>query len=155
MGIQLVNGFDAMALIAITFSGLIAYLFQEFLIPRGLSGLQVAFPTGPKRYEVHTVTSDKFEARTLLKAPGMRYGLTVYIMALMGAILLAAEWTFYQLEWTDGIHSFSLATALVLIVFPAMISTGVSMSTQLITRTGGNRATLQGASTFRRGTAFN
>jgi len=155
MGIQLVTGFDVMALIAITFSGLVAYLFQEFVIPRGLSGLQVAFPTGPKRYEVHTVTADKFEAKTLLKAPGMRNGLTVYIMALMGAILLAVEWLFYQLGWTEGIHMFSLATALVLIVFPAMISTGVSMSTQLITRAGGNRATLQGAGTFRRGTAFN
>ena len=155
MGIQLVTGFDVMALIAITFSGLVAYLFQEFVIPRGLSGLQVAFPTGPKRYEVHTVTADKFEAKTLLKAPGMRNGLTVYIMALMGAILLAVEWLFYQLGWTEGLHMFSLATALVLIVFPAMISTGVSMSTQLITRAGGNRATLQGAGTFRRGTAFN
>ena len=50
---------------------------------------------------------------------------------------------------------FSLASALVLISIPAMISTGVSMSTQLITKTGGNRATLQGASTFRSGTGVN
>ena len=77
MGITLVSEFDAMALIAISVSAFLAYLFQEYLIPRGLSGLQVAFPTGPKRYEVHTVTADRFEARELLKAPGMRNGLTV------------------------------------------------------------------------------
>lgn len=151
MGIELVNEFDSMAILAILLSGFLAYLFQEYLIPRGLSGLQVAFPIGPKRYEVHTVTSDRYEARKLLKSPGMRNGLTVYIMALMGAILLALEWLFYQLSWSDGIHMISLAMALVLIVFPAMISTGVSMSTQIITRTGGKRATLQEASTFRNG----
>lgn len=151
MGIELVNEFDSMAILAILLSGFLAYLFQEYLIPRGLSGLQVAFPIGPKRYEVHTVTSDRYEARKLLKSPGMRNGLTVYIMALMGAILLGLEWLFYQLSWSNGIHMISLAMALVLIVFPAMISTGVSMSTQIITRTGGKRATLQEASTFRNG----
>jgi len=151
MGIELVSEFDSMAILAIFLSALLAYLFQQYVIPRGLSGLQVAFPTGPKRYEVHTVTSDRYEARKLLKSPGMRNGLTVYIMAFMGAILLAMEWLFFQLGWTEGIHMISLAMALVLIIFPAMISTGVSMSTQIITRTGGKRATLQEASTFRNG----
>ena len=155
MGIKLVSDFDAMVFVAITLSGLLAYLFQEKLIPRGLSGLQVAFPTGPMRYEVHTVTANNIEARDLLKAPGMRNGLTVYVMALTGAILLAVEWLFYQLEWTEGLHMFSLASALVLISIPAMISTGVSMSTQLITRTGGKRTTLQGTSTFRSGVGIN
>ena len=155
MGIALVSNFDTMAIVAMALSGLLAYLFQEKLIPRGLSGLQVAFPTGPMRYEVHTVTADINEARTLLKAPGMRYGLTVYVMALTGAILLAVEWLFYQLEWSEGLHMFSLAAALVLIIFPAMISTGVSMSTQLITRTGSKRTTLQGTSTFRSGVGIN
>ena len=120
MGIALVSNFDTMAVVAMALSGLLAYLFQEKLIPRGLSGLQVAFPTGPMRYEVHTVTADINEARTLLKAPGMRNGLTVYVMALTGAILLAVEWLFYQLEWSEGLHMFSLASALVLIIFPAM-----------------------------------
>ena len=151
MGITLVSEFSGMAVLAILVSAIFAYLFQEYFIPRGLSGLQVAFPTGPKRYEVHTVTSDRFEARTLLKAPGMRNGLTVYVMALTGAIILGVEWLFYQMGWTNGVHMMSLAMALILIIVPAMISTGVSMSTQIITRTGGNRATLQGASTFRNG----
>ena len=145
MGIELVSDFDIMALFAVGLSATLAYLFQEYLIPRGLSGLQVAFPTGPKRYEVHTVTSSKEEAKKLLKAPGMRNGLKVYVMALAGAILLAVEWLFYQLGLSEGLHMFSISAALVLIVFPAMISTGVSMSTQLITKTGGNRATMQGA----------
>ena len=155
MGIELVSDFDIMAFFAVGLSVILAYLFQEYLIPRGLSGLQVAFPTGPKRYEVHTVTADKEEAKKLLKAPGMRNGLTVYVMALTGAILLAVEWLFYQLDLSEGLHMFSISAALVLIIFPAMISTGVSMSTQLITKTGGNRATMQGASTFRSGTGIN
>ena len=48
MGIELVSEFDGMALLAISLSAFIAYLFQEYVIPRGLSGLQVAFPTGTK-----------------------------------------------------------------------------------------------------------
>ena len=152
MGIELVSGFDGMAILAVILSALFAYLFQEYLIPRGLSGLQVAFPTGPKRYEVHTVTANKEEAKELLKAPGMRNGLTVYVMALTGAILLGMEWLFYQMGYTQGLHQISLAVALILIIVPAMISTGVSMSTQIVNRTGGRRATLQGASTFRNGT---
>jgi len=155
MGIALISDFDTMAIVAMALSGLLAYLFQEILIPRGLAGLQVAFPTGPMQYEVHTVTADINEARTLLKAPGMRNGLTVYVMALTGAILLAVEWIFYQLEWSEGLHMYSLAAALVLIIVPAMISTGVSMTTQLITRTGEKRTTLQGTSTFRSGVGIN
>ena len=151
MGIELVSGLDGMAILAVSISALISYLFQELIIPRGLSGLQVAFPTGPKRYEVHTVTGDKEEAKKLLKTKGMRNGLTVYVMALTGAILLGMEWLFYQMNLTEGLHQISLATALILIIVPAMISTGVSMSTQIVNRTGGRRATLQGASTFRNG----
>ena len=151
MGIELVSDFDSMALVAMVLSALTSYLFQEYLIPRGLSGLQVAFPTGPRRYEVHTVTSSKEEAKELLKTPGMRNGLTVYVMALTGAILLGMEWLFYQMGLTEGLHQISLAVALILIIVPAMISTGVSMSTQIVNRTGGRRATLQGASTFRNG----
>ena len=151
MGITLVSEFTGMAALAALLSVFVAYIFQHYFIPRGLSGLQVAFPTGPKRYEVHTVTSDRFEARKLLKAPGMRNGLTVYVMAFTGAILLGVEWLFYQMELTEGLSMFSLSIALVLIIVPAMISTGVSMSTQIITRTGGRRESLQEASTFRNG----
>ena len=129
MGIELVSEFDGMAILAISLSAFIAYLFQEYVIPRGLSGLQVAFPTGPKRYEVHTVTDSKDEAKELLKTPGMRNGLTVYVMALTGAILLGMEWLFYQMDISEGLHQISLAFALILIIVPAMISTGVSMST--------------------------
>ena len=151
MEITLISGFDIMVIVGFFISVSLAYLFQEFVIPRGLSGLQVAFPTGSKRYEVHTVTNNKYEAKELLRAPGMRYGLSVYIMALTGAILLATEWLFYQVGLNDGIHMLTLSLALILIIFPAMISTGVSMSTQLVTPAGMKRATLQGASTFRSG----
>ena len=154
MGITLVEGFDITALLAMLISILITYAFQAGFIPRSLSGLQVAFPTGPKRYEVHTVTSDRLEAKELLKSPGMRNGLTVYLMAFTGAILLGVEWLFYSTGISDGLHMISMAVALVLIACPAMISSGVSLSAQLITRTGGNRATLQGGSVFRTGSGI-
>ena len=135
MGITLDDEFSSMAILAILLSALTSYLFQEYLIPRGLSGLQVAFPTGPKRYEVHTVTDNKEEAKELLQAPGMRNGLTIYVMALAGAILLAVEWLFFQLNLSEGLHQISLAMALILIIVPSMISTGVSMSTQIFPQT--------------------
>ena len=50
------SDFGPVAVFAIVLAGLLAYFFQDKIIPRGLSGLQVAFPTGAKRYEVHTVT---------------------------------------------------------------------------------------------------
>ena len=46
---------------------LLSYIFFRLVVPRSLAGLQVAFPTGPKRYEVHTVTKDTEEATILLK----------------------------------------------------------------------------------------
>ena len=92
MGIELVSGIDGMAILAVSLSATISYLFQEYLIPRGLSGLQVAFPTGPKRYTKYTLLQTKEEAKQLLKTKGMRNGLTVYVMALTGAILLGMEW---------------------------------------------------------------
>ena len=53
----------------------------------------------------------------------MRNGLTVYVMALTGAILLGVEWLLYQTKLTNGVNMVSLAAALVLIIVPAMIST--------------------------------
>jgi hypothetical protein len=143
-----------MTLFSILLSFAFAYGFHEIFVPRSLSELQVAFPTGPKRYEVHKVTANTKEAKELLASEGMRFGITVYLMALTGAILVATEWSMYQLGFSDGLHKFSLALALVLIAFPAVISSGVSMSAQIITRTGGNRATLQEASTFRNGVSI-
>ncbi len=153
MGIQIIGGFDFITLFGIIISFGFAYGFNQFFVPRSLSELQVAFPTGPKRYEVHKVTANPKEARDLLASDGMRFGITVYLMALTGAILVAVEWIMYQLGFSEGLHKFSLALALVLIAFPAVISSGVSMSAQVLTRTGGNRATLQEASTFRNGAA--
>ena len=67
MGIELVSGIDGMAILAVTLSAVISYLFQEFLIPRGLSGLQVAFPTGPKRYEYTRLLQPKKKQRNSSK----------------------------------------------------------------------------------------
>ena len=49
MGIPISDGNYPIAILAILISGLFAYSFYEIFVPRSLSGLQVAFPTGPKK----------------------------------------------------------------------------------------------------------
>ena len=63
-----------------------SYRTYFFVCPRSLAGLQVAFPTGPKRYEVHTVTKDAEEATILLKSRSMKFGIIAYTTALSGRL---------------------------------------------------------------------
>ena len=154
MEFALIDDFGIVPLIAMALSGVAAYMFYQIFIPRSLSGLQVAFPTGPKRYEVHTVTANKTEARELLKRKGMRDGIVIYMMAFIGAVLLGIEWLFIELGLAAGYHKISLGVALLLIVFPALISAGVSLSVQMMQPTASSRTSLQGSSSFRLGTSI-
>ena len=77
--------------------------------------MQVAFPTGPKRYEVHTVTANRAEAKNLLRTKGMRNGIMLYVMALFGAVLVAFEFLFYSMGISEGLSKISLSLALVFI----------------------------------------
>ena len=49
-------------------------VFWRNVVPRQLKGLQVAFQTGPKTYEVHGWTSTVDEVRELLSRRGTRVG---------------------------------------------------------------------------------
>lgn len=151
MGIPISNETDSIAVVTILLSALSAYIFYEVFVPRSLSGLQVAFPTGPKRYEVHTVTANREEAKNLLRTKGMRNGIILYVMALFGAVLVAFEFLFFSLELSVGLSKVSLSLALVFIVLPAIFSSGVSLSAQVIKTVASEKASLQETSSFRTG----
>ena len=131
-GPVIVEGFASIAILPLILAGIIALLFWRTVVPRQLRGLQVAFETGPKRYEVHTVTESFTEARDLLRSRGMRFGVATYLFALTGALLLFFEYIIYAQGWSDGFHAPNIALALILIILPAVISSGSSLGAQII-----------------------
>ena len=126
-----------------------AWFFWRNVVPRQLKGLQVAFPTGQKTYEVHKVTSSVDDVRRLLARRGTRLGVTSYLMALMGSLVLLFEFFNFRSGGSAGYHSPSIAFALILIVVPAVVSSGTSLGAQVIKPLGVSRATLQSNSNTR------
>ena len=148
-GPVIVEGFASIAILPLILAGIIALLFWRTVVPRQLRGLQVAFETGPKRYEVHTVTESFTEARDLLRSKGMRFGVATYLFALTGALLLFFEYIIYAQDWSDGFHAPNIALALILIILPAIISSGSSLGAQIIKPIGHGKAKLQESSRAR------
>ena len=136
--------FPLAALLPLLFAGLTAWVFWVNVVPRQLRGLQVAFQTGELRYEVHQVTRSVAEARALLKSPGMRFGVTTYLFALVGVLILLFEFLMARFELSSGYHAFSLSIALMFIALPALISSGSSLGAQVMKPTRQDRASLQG-----------
>ena len=148
-GPVIVEGFASIAILPLILAGIIALLFWRTVVPRQLRGLQVAFETGPKRYEVHTVTESFTEARDLLRSKGMRFGVATYLFALTGALLLFFEYIIYAQGGSDGFHAPNIALALILIILPAIISSGSSLGAQIIKPIGHGKAKLQESSRAR------
>ena len=120
-----------------------AYLFYNSVVPRQLRGLQVAFQTAEKRYEVHNVTRSVEDARNLLQTKGMRFGVTSYMFALTGVLILLFEFLLTEYGFSDGFHAASIIIALSFIAIPAIISSGSSLGAQVVKPVGAGRATLQ------------
>ena len=97
----ILDGFSVVAIVPLILAAAIALLFWRTVVPRQLRGLQVAFETGPKRYEVHTITSSFGEARDLLQSRGMRFGVATYLFALTGALLIFFEYLITSQGWSD------------------------------------------------------
>ena len=148
-GPVIVEGFASVAILPLILAAVIALLFWRTVVPRQLRGLQVAFETGPKRYEVHTVTESFNEARDLLRSRGMRFGVATYLFALTGALLLFFEYLIYANGWSDGFHAPNISLALILIILPAIISSGSSLGAQIIKPIGHGKAKLQESSGVR------
>jgi hypothetical protein len=148
-GPVIVEGFASVAVLPLILAAVIALLFWRTVVPRQLRGLQVAFETGPKRYEVHTVTETFSEARDLLRSRGMRFGVATYLFALTGALLLFFEYIIFSQGWSDGFHAPNISLALILIILPAVISSGSSLGAQIIKPIGQGKAKLQESSSAR------
>ena len=130
-------------------AGLTSWLFWTQVVPRQLRGLQVAFQTGEKRYEVHNVTSSVEDVKNLLKTQGMRFGVTTYLFALTGALILFFEFMMTNFELSEGYHALSISIALCFIAIPAIISSGSSLGAQVIKPIGQGKATLQDSNVWR------
>ena len=113
----------------------------------------MAFPTGPRTYEVHKVTATVDDVRKLL-ARLVRLGVVSYLMALSGSLVLLFEFLNVRAGGSEGYHAPSVVLALVLIVIPAVVSSGTSLGAQIIRPHGGSRASLQSNSTLRNASYF-
>lgn len=140
---EILQGFSIEMVVPLLLAGLTAWFFWRNVVPRQLKGLQVAFQTGPKTYEVHRVTSTVDEVRELLSRRGTRVGVISYLMALTGSLVLLFEFLNYRAGYADGYHAPSVAFALMLILVPAVVSSGTSLGAQVIRPLGVSRATLQ------------
>ena len=64
----IIYGFSWAAVVPFLLAAATAWLFWTRVVPRQLRGLQVAFQTGEKRYEVHQITRTTQDARELLSS---------------------------------------------------------------------------------------
>ena len=144
----IIDGFGLVAIIPFFFAAITAYLFWNSVVPRQLRGLQVAFQTGEKRYEVHNVTRSVEDARNLLQTKGMRFGVTSYLFALTGVLILVFEFLMTKYNFSEGFHAPSIIIALLFISIPAIISSGSSLGAQVIKPVGAGKATLQNSNVW-------
>ena len=145
----IIDGLSPAAIVPLVLAAATALLFWTQLVPRQLRGLQVAFETGELRYEVHQVTRSVEEAKALLRSPGMRFGVTTYLFALVGVLILFFEFLIIRFGLSEGYHAPSIAIALMFIALPALISSGSSLGAQVIKPIGQDRASLQDSTAWR------
>ena len=126
-----------------------AWFFWTAVVPRQLKGLQVAFQTGEKKYEVHRVTKSLEDVKRLLSQRSTRLGVISYVMALTGSLLLLFEFFNFKAGNAAGYHAPSVALGLIFIIIPALVSSGTSLGAQVIRPLGVSRATLQSNTTTR------
>lgn len=151
---SIIHTFDGDMIGPLLLAFLTTAFFWRNVVPRQLKGLQVAFPTGPRTYEVHKVTATVDDVRKLLARPGTRLGVVSYLMALSGSLVLLFEFLNVRAGGSEGYHAPSVVLALVLIVIPAVVSSGTSLGAQIIRPHGVSRASLQSNSTLRNASYF-
>lgn len=123
-----------------------AFFVRRWFIPQQLSNLQVAFEIDDDLYEVHRITHNLKEARSLLREGLVGYGVLLYLMGLTGVLLLIAE-----LLFDPGVfYELNLYLIATLILIPVVISPWETTNAQLIGRrqVGGKSSFLN--SLFRR-----
>ena len=136
-------GLNMGLILPIVLTGISVYCFWVFFVPRQLRGLQVAFITGEKKYEVHSVTKTTDDVRSILRSKTMRVGVFSYLLALSGCLLLLFEYLQARSNSTYSYNAVNIALALISIIMPATLSSGTSLGAQIIKPMGTTRATLQ------------
>ena len=68
-----------------------ALVLWKWMIPTQLSGLQVGFEIDDGLYEVHSLTTGRRWSKTIIEAQNVGFGVTLYMMAMTGVLLLIAE----------------------------------------------------------------
>ena len=145
----IIQGYSTAMLGPLVLAFLTAWFFWSNVVPRQLKGLQVAFQTGTKTYEVHRITTTVDDVKRLLAQRGTRFGVVSYLMALSGSLILLFEFFNFRGGNATGYHAPSVAFALMLIVLPAVVSSGTSLGAQVIRPMGVSRATLQNSTRTR------
>lgn len=106
----------------------IALPVWKWFIPNQLSNLQVAFEIDDDLYEVHKITGNLSDARTLLKQGSVGYGIGLYMMGMTGILILITE-----LIFDPGVYFLpDLIIAGALIAIPVLISPWETLNAQLL-----------------------
>ena len=117
------SNFESFLPIIVAFA--IAIPIWRWFIPTQLSNLQVAFEIDDDLYEVHKITGNLADARTLLSS--VLYGLGLYMMGMTGVLILIAELMFEAEIYFRP----NLLIAGILILIPVLISPWETLNTQL------------------------
>ncbi len=118
--------FDYLLPILIAFA--IAIPVWKIFIPNQLANLQVAFEIDDDLYEVHKITGNVADARTLLKQGTVGYGIGLYMMGMTGILILIMELLFNP----DVYFEASLLVAGLFIAIPVLISPWETLNAQLL-----------------------
>ncbi len=124
---EIVHGTGLMSLLPFIIGLTLTIPIYLFLVPRSLRGLQVAFPTGERVYEVHLLTESVDDAKELLRDGANSLGTLLYLMAVCGVLTLAADITLSPFEYETR----TLQILAVLLGVPIFLSPISSLSAQL------------------------
>ena len=106
---------------------IITLMLWKLLLPTSLSSLQVAFEVDDGLYEVHRLTKTRADSKDLLSLPRVGLGVTAYLMAMAGILILIAE----LLIIPSTFHTASVVLMVILIALPVLYSPLETLAAQL------------------------
>ncbi|MAK78568.1 MAG: hypothetical protein CL992_04785 [Euryarchaeota archaeon] len=112
--------------------GLIVMLILwRVLVPQNLSSLQVAFEVGDDVYEVHRLTRNRKEARSLMGQRSVEWGIYAYLLSMAGLLILICELFINPTSYAEPIVFF----VIMLVGIPIIVSPWETMNAQLARKT--------------------
>jgi len=108
----------------------VSAIVWRWFIPNQLSNLQVAFEIDDDLYEVHRITRDTEDARSLLSEGSVGYGVGLYMMGMTGILILIGEFIFNPGEFFKP----ALYIIGLLVAIPIFISPWETLNAQLTSK---------------------